>query len=299
MKKILLTSIVLLMAANLFALEYEPSWRRADWYPITMLKISSAAIDDYSHLPGATNLTTSIEARDAFVSYMTQSYNRRYPSYQVIQPYVFTNYTAKADSFKNAQLYHSNIVFFAGHGNQQALAFYDRIADVDYKAFGGDIKWVFLDACLVLNVNKSDKLNMGPGNSYRDPDKFTKLKNAFIGTHAILGYYSIGIRLRSSSETYSSKTKYKYFAQYFIENDMGIWEAYKKAHKTYYDGAKEYLAGYEPAIAYIKGTDQYGRQHDGSTEKISSTYEVAMNPHQSGRNYDVKFYTQKYGTPEY
>ena len=146
MKKILLTSIVLLMAANLFALEYEPSWRRADWYPITMLKISSAAIDDYSHLPGATNLTTSIEARDAFVTYMTQSYNRRYPSYQVIQPYVFTNYTAKADSFKSAQLYHSNIVFFAGHGNQQALAFYDRIADVDYKAFGGDIKWVFLDA---------------------------------------------------------------------------------------------------------------------------------------------------------
>lgn len=308
MKKILLTSIVLLMAANLFALEYEPSWRRADWYPITMLKISSAAINDYSRL-GAPNLKRSIFAKNAFVKYMTDSYKKRYPDYQVIQPYVFENSNATVANYSGAQLYHSNIVFFSGHGDQHALAFYDQGANVGYKAYGGDIKWVFIDACNVLNVNKSDKMDKGPGDSYRDPQKFNKLKEAFIGVHAILGYYSLSWEYPDNSNVNASKNselRFKYFAKYFIEEDQTIWTAYKKAHKKYFDEVDavyyadwgEHL-GYEPAIAYIKGTDQYGRQHDGSTEKISSTYEVAMDPRQSGRNYSVKFYTQKYGTPEY
>lgn len=299
------------MVANSFALEYEPSWRRADMYPITTLKISSFAIKDYSKLRGKNktpvDLAPAVDIKNGFFSYMEESYKKRYPKYVAKKYNDWDNADATADRFQGTPLYHSNIVFFAGHGAQQTLPFYERRIEVGEKAFGGDIKWVFLDACEVLNVNKDGKLDKGSAKTYWDMSKYERLKEAFIGVHAILGYYS---KQEMIGGDVPSKLKYKYFAEYFIEDDMPIWEAYKKANKKYYDEIKDiyYNAfkeefGYEPAIAYIKGTDQYGRQHDASTEKISSTYEVAMDPrnlkNQKKLKYDVLILSQKYGTPKY
>ena len=56
----------------------------------------------------------------------------------------------------------SEIVFFSGHGNSmQSLAFYDRVQyfGIGTKRFGGRTRWVFLDACMFLNMNKEDRLN--------------------------------------------------------------------------------------------------------------------------------------------
>lgn len=319
------------MAANSFALEYEPTWRRADNYPLPNLKISTAAVKDYSKLRGSgktpTDLPDAEKMSDAFYNYMKTSFQKRYPKKEVIRPYNLRGATATTKDYRGSQLYHSNVIYFNGHGNQQTLSFSDERMLIGEKAYGGDIKWVFIDACNVLNVNKAGQLNKGPAETYWDrtyeeredlgggrvrittyPGRYDLLKDAFIGVHAILGYYSF------SPSVPGVEAKYKYFAQYFIEEDMQVWEAYKKAHKRYYEDVKdvEYLdatdgskvkLAYEPAIAYIKGTDQYGRLHDGSTEKISSTYEVAMDPRNLKKypklKYEVKLLSQKYGVPKY
>ena len=319
MKKLLLTSIALLMAASSFALEYEPTWRRADWLPVGSLKISSAAVDDYSALRNnkkyhwtiaPTDLKRSVFLRNAFVKYMGESLKKKYPSKDTIIPYNFKNNTATVSNFKSAQLYHSNVIFIAGHGNQQQVGLYDELMDIGYKAFGGDIKWVFIDACEVLNVNKDGQLDKALTSSTKDVNKFNKLKKAFIGVHAILGYYSLGWQYPDNSNanaSYRSELKYKYFAKYFIEDGMTVWNAYKKAHQdyykeiddVYYKSTKEHMIGFKPAIAYMKGKDQYGRSHDASTETYAKTYEVALDPRQTDRSYTLNILYQEFGVPQY
>ena len=319
MRIVQLTSIALLMVVSSVALEYEPTWRRADWFPVGSLKISSVAIDDYSVLrnnkkyswtivPG--DLHRSVLTRNAFVEAMGESLKKKYPSKNVVTPYNFTNSNATVNNFKSALLYHSNIVFIVGHGRPQQLGLYDELVDLGYKAFGGDIKWVFIDACEVLNVNKNGLFDKELTSSTLDIEKFNKLKEAFIGVHAILGYYShnwLYPNNSSANANYRSELKYKYFAKYFIEDGLTIWDAYKKAHQdyykeiddVYYKSTKKHIIGYKPAIAYMKGTDQCGRSHDASTETYEKTYEVALDPRETDRNYTLNILYQEFGAPEY
>ena len=146
MNKLLLTSIALSLAASSLALEYEPTWRWAENAPIYRLHISAYAVDDYSHFTGgsASNLSNRVRTKNAFIQYIEESANRAYPNMPTpIHDYMYNNSSATKANFKNAQLYHSNIVFFAGHGAQQTLAFYDQPMAVSQKPYGGDIKWVF------------------------------------------------------------------------------------------------------------------------------------------------------------
>jgi hypothetical protein len=101
--------------------------------------------------------------------------------------------------------------------------------------------------------------------------------------------------------------KYKYFAEYFIENDFTLWEAYYWAHnrtfnefdQVWMNAGAGHIPGYTPAIAFMAGTDQHGRYHDGSAEKFSSTYEVGLDPRKEGTNYSMYILYQEFGTPEY
>lgn len=154
-------------------------------------------MDDYSHFTGgsASNLSNRVRTKNAFIQYIEESANRAYPNMPTpIHDYMYNNSGATKANFKNAQLYHSNIVFFAGHGAQQTLAFYDQPMAVSQKPYGGDIKWVFYDACEVLNINKDGQLNVPlySNPSPLDNNKLMNLYGAFIGVHAILGYYSLG-----------------------------------------------------------------------------------------------------------
>ena len=315
MNKLLLTSIALSLAASSLALEYEPTWRWAENAPIPRLHISAYAVDDYSHFTGgsATTLSNRVRTKNAFIQYIEESANRAYPNMPTpIHGYMYNNSGATKANFKGAQLYHSNIVFFAGHGAQQTLAFYDQPMAVSQKPYGGDIKWVFYDACEVLNINQDDKLEVPLYSkpTPMDDNKLMNLYGAFIGVHAILGYYSLG----RDDPSYTSNgvrvyqhVKYKYFAEYFIENDFTLWEAYYWAHnrtfnefdQVWVNSGAGHIPGFTPAIAFMAGTDQYGRYHDGSAEKFSSTYEVGLDPRKEGTNYSMYILYQEFGTPEY
>ena len=71
--------------------------------------------------------------------------------------------------------------------------------------YGGDTRWVILDACLTLNVNKDDRLEYPLSADIVDLSKVDKLRDAFVGVHAILGFYSL-----SWEDFRFSYTKYKY-----------------------------------------------------------------------------------------
>ena len=49
----------------------------------------------------------------------------------------------------------------------------------------------------------------------------------------------------------------------------------------------------------MKGTDQCGRSHDASTETYEKTYEVALDPRETDRNYTLNILYQEFGAPEY
>ena len=144
------------------------------WTTPAKVHVSAFAVNDYSNYPpeSATNLSRSIITKDTFVSSLFSELNNQYPAINTYKPYDYNDSDVTVINFKGAQTYHSEFVFFMGHGNQQLIALYDlpmRVSEgcsgddcivENYgKVYGGDTKWVIFNSCLVLNVNKSNMLS--------------------------------------------------------------------------------------------------------------------------------------------
>ncbi len=129
--------------------------------------------------------------------------------------------------------------FFAGHGNQQKLFFYDQSFEFDNtKRFGEFTRWVIFDACLVLNVNKRNYMSESFSSRTIDANRFARINQLFNGVHSILGNYGLGWQGNIKKHWYSSarwRTEdiYEYFSKYFIEEGDAIWDAYTSAVKKF------------------------------------------------------------------
>jgi hypothetical protein len=285
----------------------EPAWTSP-----RKVHVSAFAVD-YYYNEWADSLPKSVAHKNAFISYLFSALERKYPQKNKYVPYNFDNEQATVNSYIAAQLYHSEFVFFAGHGNQQAIALYDNIVNLNDgcgydvcppngygKVYGGDIRWVVLSACLTLNVNQTDKLAYPLSLESIDYSKVNKLRSVFHGAHAILGYYALGwqsVNLRGSEDIY------RYFVQYFIDDGESIWDAYNYANASLYRDFEEYYSyygmvpyGLKPAIAFLRGFDENGVYHDTSNERFDYTYN---RPIEITGSLEMFIMYNEYGTPIY
>lgn len=287
MNKILF--VILLFAVFTFAAN--PTWTTPP-----KVHVASYAVNNYSHYyHSLLSLERSTHHRDAFVDSLLAKVSRKYPDKNVREAYRYTNFHAAKDSFGLAHLSRSEFVFFSGHGNQQKICLADYPMNVssgcgyDYcpndqcgKVYGGETRWVIFDACLVLNVNKTDQLSGALNAENVDLNKVDKLRTAFSGVHAILGFYSKSWELRYHGWDYDNemwveyRTEdfYKFFTKYFIDDEETVWDSFSMASA---DVVYEFAPftgnkGLKPAIAFLRGYDQNGNFHDTSIERFDYTY---------------------------
>ena len=282
------------------------------------ISFSTYAINDYSHFESTLgSLKRSIAHKNRFVEKMTDEIIDKYPSTSISKNHNRENSAATASRFLSDNTDQSDFVFFAGHGNQQILAFYDYALSFanGNKKFGGNTKWVIIDACLFLNANKTNQLSSDPSNnsSVIDNARLTNIKKMFNGVHAILSYHSktSGGNIKKhwySSAQWRTEDKYNHFAKYFIRDGRGLWDAYSAAIYKHYDdfvnnhavGWTTDITGYRSAIAYFYGDFNNGNVIDMSLETYNSTYNAPITT--SSYNFkfvDIKMAYSKAGTPKY
>ncbi len=274
--------------------------------------ISTYAIGDYSHTVGCDckDIPRTIGHKDRFVGQITNSINEKYPNIVVSHVRDRVDASATVNSFLNENTDDSEIVFFSGHGNSmQSLAFYDRVQNfgIGTKRFGGRTRWVFLDACMFLNVNKEDRLNADLSvNENLDDNKKAVVASMFNGVHAILGHYAStsGASIRKhwySTARWRTDDQFNYFAQYFIKDGNELWDLYMSAIKKVYKNFSENSAvgyvnpikGFRPAIAYVRANIN-GKEIDTSQEKFENMYDAPITSYNQVRIKAVAF-----GSPEY
>ena len=290
------------------------------WTTPPKVKVTSFAIKEYGNYRlkhsinplDMENLPLSHTHEQTFVSELFSALDKKYPGKKKYKDTYASGYETKAiaKNFRNAVLYHSEFVFFSGHGDQQELCFYDYSVNLqdrcwkdvctedDYgKVYGGETRWVILDACLALNVNKSNKINLPLTVESVDFQKVNKLRSVFSGVHAILGYYSDGWQYEASIHSKWVRTDrlFRYFVENFIENGETVWNAFNMA------GAQlvadfEYVRGLKPAIAFLRGYDKNGIYHDTSTETFDRTYNK---PILIDGTLELFVMYAEYGTPTY
>ena len=243
------------------------------------------------------------------------------------------NSEAISRKFRESVLYNSEFVFFSGHGDQQELLFYDYsiklrakcccdkgdvacfemnglsnkdvcpssgyvCANDEYgKVFGGDTRWVILDACLTLNVNKSDRLHLPLSMENIDLTKVNQLRSVFSGVHAILGFYSDDHQgaLYLPDKHPRSEYFYSYFVENFIEKKETIWNSFSMASAQIVDDFENRF-GLKPAIAFLRGYDKNGVYHDTSTETFDRTFNK---PIQIEGSIELFVMYEEYGIPSY
>ena len=278
------------------------------------------------------NLTRSEEHKDRFVKQLFTSIKNKYPSVKTsLDPKSKNDKTAIAEDFRNADFKQSQIVYFAGHGNQQELLLYDYSVklrarcccdrgdeacfeatglngsaicpnnqyvclDDEYgRVFGGETRWVILDACLTLNVNKSNALNKPLSLEYIDFFRVNALRTVFTGVHAILGYYSLAWQGMRAGDGYSTDAIFESFAENFIEKKETIWNAFSKACEKFVSNYGTRY-GLKPAIAFLRGYDKNGVYHDTSTETFERTYNK---PVYVNGSLEMFIMYEEYGVPLY
>ena len=282
------------------------------------ISFSTYAINDYSHF--ATDLGSldrSIAHKKRFVEKMTDEITDKYPSTSISTNHNRENSAATTSRFLSDNTDLSDFVFFAGHGNQQRLSFYDNGFNFvnGNKKFGGNTKWVILDACLFLNANNANQKSSDPSNnsSVIDNARLTNIKKMFNGVHAILGYHSKSWQGNIKKHWYSSaqwrtEDKYNHFAKYFIRDGRGLWDAYSAAVYKHYDdfvnnhaaGWTTNLSGYRSAIAYFYGDYNNGNVIDMSLETYKLTWKGPITSSSGNFKFvDIKMAYSKAGTPKY
>ena len=152
------------------------------------------------------------------------------------------------------------------------------------KVYGGDTRWVIFNACLTLNVNKSNMLSEPLTLESVDLSRVDTLRTVFRGVHAILGYYAkswaMEFPIPYFNEIIATENVYKFFAKNFITFNETIWESFFMANMSMYYQFAEVLhhygldgpAGLKPAIAFLRGYDGNGVYHDTSLERFNHTY---------------------------
>ena len=305
--------IIFLVLYPLLVFAANPTWTTPQ-----KVAVAAFAVDDYSHYykRGLKSLKRSIHHRDMFIETLFSRVNQKYPGKRTFTTYRRWNAKASKKDYGEAVLYHSEFVFFSGHGSQQKICLYDYPICVSAgcgrdicpndgggKVYGGDTRWVILDACLTLNVNKDDRLEYPLSADIVDLSKVDKLREAFVGVHAILGFYSLSwedFRL-SYANGYSevaSEYLYWYFTKYFIEDGETIWDSFNMASADIVDDFSSYprAKGLKPAIAFLRGYDKKGRYHDTSTERFDHTFEQ---PIKIEGSLELFVMYDEHGDPEY
>lgn len=298
------------------------------WSTPSKVGVSAFAVNDYSnYYPDVSSLTRSILHKDAFLDSLFSSLNVHYPSITKYVAYNYENSSATVSNYKGAQLYHSEFVFFSGHGNQQKIGLYDYPMTVSEgcagdtcnvtnygKVYGGDIRWVIFDACLVLNVNQDNMLHLPLTLTTVDISRFNKILSVFRGVHAILGFYSLSwedVVFESGSGTVilGSEDLYRYFVKYFIEDGENIWDAFNEANEDLYNEFDyvymmqygNHADGLSPAMFFLDGYDANGLYHNTSTETFDNTFNqpilIPVPPFTGSLQLGLMRY--EHGSPEY
>lgn len=283
-------------------------------------------------LPGLEN---SVIHEQTFVDELFSALGKKYPGKKKYKDAYASgkNSSATAQRFREAVLYNSEFVFFSGHGDQQELLLYDysirlrgrcccdrgdeacfkasglkntdicpssgyACANDEYgKVYGGDTRWVILDACLTLNVNKSNRLSKPLSIENIDFTKVDQLRSVFSGVHAILGFYSDGKQgtLHINNKYVDTRWLYQYFVENFIEKKETVWNSFSKACARIVNDFENTI-GLQPAIAFLRGYDKNGVYHDTSTETFDRTYNK---PIQIDGSIELFIMYEKYGIPTY
>ena len=280
----------------------------------TEVNMSTYAINDYSRVERCSDLSRSIADKNRFVEQMTSQIKAKYPNTTVRHLRDRENANATANSFLTDYTDNSEIVFFSGHGEPQTLFFHDKQQNfgINTKRFGGKTRWVFLEACMFLNVNKSERLSASlSDNENIDYNKMAIIASMFNGVHAILGNYANGWQGTIKKHWYSSarwrtEDRFNYFAQYFIKDGSGIWDSYvsavKKVYKNFKDdsalGYSTGITGYKPAIAYFYKQGTNGNALDMSLESYALSYDAPVSDG-SVSGYSIRFKAVSIGSPKY
>jgi len=280
----------------------------------TNIKLATYAIGKYNHR-GLVDIPRSTIEKNRFVNSITRAIQSKYPNTSIKHVVDRENEMATSSSFQNEDfIEQADFVFFEGHGSQQRLVFSDAELPLtpDKIQFGGNTKWVILEACLVLNVNRRDSISgtiENPNNIHQS--RLSDLRGLFNGVHAILGHYAQTYQWQIKPSWYSmafrqTDDKFEYFAQNFIIGGMGIWDAYSLAVRRMYNnfeelrfmGFKSNIKGLKPAIVYFKKTYPNGEVLDMSQETFANTYNAPIMP-TTGSTSSILIKTLTLGEPQY
>ena len=284
--------------------------------PPSYVWISTYAIDNYSASTetGLSNLPQSVAEKKRFVEQISKNIELKYPNTKVRHVRDRENASATVNNFLMDNTDDSEIVFFSGHGGPQALYFYDygHVFLPGTKSFGGWTRWVFIEACLFMNMNSDDRISATASSENMDMERKRRMSALFNGAHAILGNYADGVQWTIKKHWYSSarwrtEDRFNYFAQYFIKDGNGIWDSYVSALKKVYknftensalgsDGSKH--PGYRPAIVYFYKSFSDGSVLDMSLEKYGETYNAPVSDG-SISSYLLMHKTVTIGSPKY
>lgn len=271
------------------------------WTTPSKVAVATFHVNNYSNYyhSGVDNLYRAHLHRNMFYNTLSSKIQQKYPGKNVFPTYhcpdggsnnICPN--VSKNDYRDAQLYHSEFVFFSGHGNQQQIYLsdypinlssgcgHDNCADDQCgKIYGGDIRWVVLDACLTLNVNFDGQLDLPLTAETVDLSKVDKLREVFGGVHAVLGFYSTtweDYRVYYSlygNPVRETENMYFYFANYFIDEEETIWDSFNLASADIVDDFSIFdNRGLMPAIAFLRGYDADGRYHDTSMERFNHTF---------------------------
>lgn len=274
------------------------------WTTPTKVHVSAFAVNDYSNYSPsvAPSLSRSVITKDTFIASLFSELNDYYPGLSRCTPYNYNDSNVTVCSYKGALTYHSEFVFFAGHGHQQRIVMHDlpmkvyegcagdTCSALNYgKVYGGNTRWVIFNSCLTLNVNKSNMLSYPLTLESVDLSRVDTLRTVFHGVHAILGYYALTwareFPIPYYNEIIATENLYKFFAKNFISYNETIWDSFVMANMSVYYQFVEVLsdygldgpAGLKPAIAFLRGYDENGVYHDTSLELFNHTYNQPIN----------------------
>ena len=276
----LIIFLIAFMYFSVYSFADSPSWTTP-----SKVNVMAFAVNDYSHYyHNLSSLQRSVLHKNAFVDSLFSALDVFYPSLPKYAAHREDS-SATRDAYRNPLTYFVEFVFFSGHGNQQRLSLYDYPVNVSSgcgsptclddqygKIYNGATRWAIFDACLVLNVNQSDKLSWPLTVDAIDSSKFNMLRSVFAGVHALLGFYSISWEdsFWDNGQFKATEDLYRYFVYYFIEDNQNIWNSFNMANA---DFAADfyYNLGLKPAIAFLSGFDENDYFHDTSGEMFTFT----------------------------
>jgi hypothetical protein len=281
------------------------------WTTPSSANVMAFAVNDYSHyydhsLP---SLMRSAFHKDAFIDSLFSALDLWYPGMTKNATY-YGDSVATRDNYRNSLTYFTQFVFFSGHGTPQLIYLYDYPVNVSSgcgtptclddqygKIYNGATRWVIFDACLVLNVNQSDKLHLPLTVETIDFSKVDKLRSAFAGVHSILGFYAYSwdFAYWEAGQYKATEDLYEYFVYYFIEDGETIWNSFDMANADFVFEINYYY-GMKPAIAFLRGYDADNNYHDTSMERFDYTFNE---PIPINGTLELYVMYSEYGSPEY